>query len=124
MNLDFYIARLDENREVFESLLRGVSDEQARWKPAPEKWSMLEVLGHLYDEEREDFRQHLDLLLHRPADEWPQIDPQGWVVSRCYNRRDPAQSLRDFLAERAASVDWLRGLSPSPADWDNSHERP
>jgi hypothetical protein len=121
MNLDFYIARLGENRGVFESLLRGVSVEQARWKPAPEKWSMLEVVNHLYDEEREDFRQHLDFLLHRPGDEWPKIDPQGWVVSRAYNERELGESLANFLREREQSLAWLRTLRAP--DWENSRER-
>ena len=68
MNLDFYIARLAANVRVFEGLAGGVGAEQARWKPAPERWSILEVLNHLYDEEREDFRQRLDFTLHRPGE--------------------------------------------------------
>lgn len=124
VNIDYYIARLGENRRVFEGLLSGVSGEQARWRPAPDKWTMLEVLGHLYDEEREDFRQYLDLLLHRPDAEWPKIDPQGWVTARAYNERDPGESLQSFLRERENSLSWLRGLAPRPQDWQNNRERP
>jgi hypothetical protein len=36
-------------------MLRGVTEAQARWKPAPEEWSILEVINYLCDEEREDF---------------------------------------------------------------------
>ena len=64
------------------ALLDGVSAEEARFKPTPETWSMLEVLCHLYDEEREDFRQRLDILLHRPTDSWPPIRPTEWVTER------------------------------------------
>ena len=80
MNLNYFINRLSENRQVFEGLLRGVNAEQARWKPSPEKWSMLEVVNHLYDEEREDFRLRLELTLRNPDEPWLRIDPQGWVV--------------------------------------------
>src|SRR5438876_1038503 len=45
MNLDYFINRLSENCNVFESLLRGVTNDQAVWKPTPEKWSMLEVVN-------------------------------------------------------------------------------
>lgn len=61
MDLNYFIARFSNNRGVFESLLRVVRLEQARWKPTPDKWSMLEVVNHLYDEEREDFRQRLSV---------------------------------------------------------------
>ena len=87
MKLDFYVERMSANRDVFAALVRGVSDSQARWKPAPEKWSLVEVVNHLHDEEREDFRTRLDIALHRPADSWPSIDPVGWVAARGYNER-------------------------------------
>ena len=53
---------------------------------------MLEVIiCHLQDEEREDFREHLDLILHRQSEDWHMIDPQGWVVERKYNEQDFAE---------------------------------
>ena len=120
MNLDYFINRLSENRKVFESLLRGVTTEQAVWKPTPDKWSMIEVVNHLYDEEREDFRQRLELTLEDPDQPWPAIDPQGWVVSRKYGERDLGPSLDNFLKEREKSLAWLKELSAP--NWQNRHE--
>lgn len=122
MNLDFYLTRLAENVRVFEGLAGGVDEAQARWKPAPERWSILEVLGHLHDEEVEDFRQRLDYTLHRPGEEWPKIDPRGWVTERGYNEREAGESLRNFVRERGRSLAWLRGLRG--ADWGVAQERP
>lgn len=122
MNLDFYVTRLGENVRIFEGLVGGVGEEQARWKPAPERWSMLEVLGHLYDEEVDDFRQRVDYTLHRPGEEWPKIDPRGWVTARAYNERDLGESLRNFLRERGRSLAWLREWKEP--DWGARHERP
>lgn len=102
--------RLEANAGVFRHLLAGVAPAQARWKPAPEKWSLLEVVNHLADEEREDFRRRLDLTLHHPGEAWPPIDPPRWAVEREYNSRELAPSLDDFLRERRASVEWLRGM--------------
>jgi hypothetical protein len=102
--------------EIIRQLVAGVTPEEARAKPAPESWSTLEVICHLYDEEREDFRQHLDLILHRPNDPWPRIDPQGWVAQRGYNQRDLTEMLGKFLAERDLSLDWLRNLKQP--DWE------
>src|SRR6185369_6640354 len=103
MNLQYFIQRFSNNRGVFESLLRDVGLEQARWKPTADKWSMLEVVNHLYDEEREDFRQRLQLTLKNPEQAWPAINPRGWVVERSYNERELGKSLQDFLAERENS---------------------
>ncbi len=80
------------------------------------------MVNHLYDEEREDFRERLDLLLHQPEADWPPIDPAGWVATRQYNQRDLASSLANFLEERQRSLEWLRNLSQP--DWDSGRMAP
>ena len=122
MNLDYFIDRFSQNRGVFESLVRDVRVEQDRWKPSADKWSILEVVNHLYDEEREDFRQRIELVLSNPAQAWPPIDPRGWVSTRGYNERELDPSLNNFLAEREKSLAWLRQLSEP--NWPNSNEGP
>src|SRR5438105_3668034 len=67
MNPVWIIDRMESNATVFEGLLRSVQPAQAKWKPAPEKWSVLEVLNHVADEENEDFGTRLRLVLEDPA---------------------------------------------------------
>jgi hypothetical protein len=55
-NLADSIALLAQQAQSIMQLVSRVSDEQARWKPEADSWSILEVVNHLYDEEREDFR--------------------------------------------------------------------
>jgi hypothetical protein len=120
-----YIAiaqQLVRQAQSIRSLTTSVTEEQARWKPTPDDWSLLEVINHLYDEEREDFRQRIDYLLHRPGEEPPPIDPVGWVTARAYNQRSLAVSLQNFLNERDQSVAWLHGLT-NPA-WSNTYHHP
>ncbi|MCB8943711.1 MAG: DinB family protein [Ardenticatenaceae bacterium] len=117
INLDNCVTRFAHTAEVIAHLLKDVSPEQARWRPSPDAWSILEVINHLYDEEREDFRQRLEILLYQPEAEMPPIDPQGWVTSRQYNEREAAASLANFLQERQQSLDWLRGLLEP--DWES-----
>lgn len=114
--------RLEANARVFRALVDGVSAEQARWKPEPDKWSILEVVNHLADEEADDFRRRLDLTLHHPDEPWPAIDPPRWAVERRYNERELVPSLERFLEERERSVAWLRALEGP--DWDRAHEHP
>ncbi len=122
MNLHYFVERFSNNRSVFAALLADVGSEQARWRPTPDKWSMLEVVNHLYDEEREDFRQRLQLTLADPAQPWPAINPREWVNTRSYNDRELDASLANFLAERDASLAWLGQLTDP--DWQNSNDGP
>ena len=122
MNHQRIIEHLSANSDVFHALFKDVTDEQARWKPGPDKWSLLEVINHLYDEEREDFRQRLRLIIDDPDKPWPPIDPEGWVLQRCYNERNLAESLGNFFQEREKSLDWLDDLNPS--DWGLTHRHP
>jgi uncharacterized damage-inducible protein DinB len=120
MNLEYFIERLATNRQVIAGLATAVSLDQARWKPSPEKWSILEVLNHLCDEEKEDFRQRLQLVLNTPEEAWPKIDPQDWVTSRRYQERNLEASLKDFLRERENSLSWLCQLATP--NWQNRYE--
>ena len=104
---------------VIRALTANITQAEARVKPAADVWSMLEVLCHLYDEEREDFREHLDFILHRQHEEWHAIDPHGWVGSRKYNERDFLELQADFFEERRRSLDWL--IDQSDADWDKTY---
>lgn len=122
LNLDDLMTQMANHAETIRTLLQGISDEQARWKPDPEQWSILEVINHLGDEEIEDFRAHLDVILRGPTQPWSVIDPQGWVTQRWYNQRDLRESLARFLKVRQASLDWLSSLD-SP-DWEAKYEAP
>jgi hypothetical protein len=122
MNAKALINQLGANADAFRALLESVRQEHASWKPAPDQWSLTEVIAHLLDEEREDFRTRLDLVLHKPEADWPPIDPSGWVTQRDYAARDLQDTLRLFLEERSRSLTWLRALR-SP-NWESTHTHP
>jgi len=103
-------ARLAATAFVLEELVTGVDERQARWKPSPERWSILEVVNHLHDEEREDFRFRFKHLLESPEEAAPPIDPPRWAVERRYNEREIGPSLEAFLNERRYSLAWLETL--------------
>jgi hypothetical protein len=115
IHFDYFKKNLANNAKSFESLLSGLTSDQTNWKPSPEKWSLLEVVNHLYDEEREDFRQRLEIVLTDPSKPFPKIDPQAWVIEREYGKRNFDLSLQNFLEERENSINWLQELK-NP-DW-------
>lgn len=107
---------LENSTEMIRALLAGITQAEAQVRPNEESWSILEVICHLHDIEREDFREHVDFILHRQDEEWHQIDPQAWIAERKYNQQDFTEMQAQFLAERQKSLDWLMELSS--ADWE------
>lgn len=122
MELNELMPMMEANAGRIQALVAGVGAEQAQWKPDADSWSILEVVNHLYDEEREDFRVRLDYFWNRPGDPLPPIDPAGWVIARNYNARDLQPSLANYLAERKKSLAWLRGLVAP--DWEVEYTMP
>lgn len=110
---------LVNSTEMIRSLLTGITQEESQVKPDSESWSILEVICHLYDEEREDFREHLDFILHRQNEEWHGIDPEGWVTERKYNEKIFVEMQEKFFAERWKSLEWLKGLSET--NWETAY---
>jgi hypothetical protein len=115
MEFSTLYQELQNSTEMIRALLSGITQQESQIKPDPESWSILEVVCHLYDEEREDFREHVDFILLRQNEEWHQIDPQAWVTERSYNEQDFVESREKFFAERQKSLDWL--MQMSDADW-------
>jgi hypothetical protein len=116
------IGELSRNRQVFSDLLAEVAKEQVLWKSHPEKWCLLEIVCHLYDEEREDFRARLKHVLETPNNPLPSINPVGWVTERKYLQQDYQEKLKGFLEERKNSIAWLQSLSNPP--WYNAYMHP
>lgn len=119
MQFETLYQELARGVDIVRALVIDLTPEEARTRPTPEAWSVLEVICHLYDEEHEDFRQRLDLILHQPDAPFPPIDPQSWITSRRYNERDLAEMIEQWTAERLQSLAWLKGL-PAP-DWETEH---
>ncbi len=116
------IEELYANRSVFEKLLISIPHEMIHWRQAPNKWSLLEIVAHLLDEEIEDFRIRLRLVLEDPKIDWPPIDPESWVAQRKYSDKNYSECLTRFLEERNASIHWLQNLTDPR--WDNAYHHP
>ena len=119
MEFETLYQELEQGAEIIRALVTGITQAEAQIRPTPESWSILEVMGHLIDEERDDFRMRVDLTLNHPGEQWPPIHPGAWVTERKYNERDLQQALNEFLAERAQSLVFLKGLES--ANWDANH---
>jgi hypothetical protein len=115
-------ALLDAGAKAIDALVSGVSPALAHREPAPGKWSIHQILAHLADEERHDFRARIDSMLHRPGEAWPPIDPQRTVREGNFNEKTLDTLRTDFLLERQKSLSWLAGLHD--ANWSASYHHP
>ena len=117
MKTNTIINELKRNLGIFQNLLKDQSPELVYWKADEKKWCLLEIICHLYDEEREDFRARVKICLESPDQSLPPIDPVGWVKQRKYLEKDFETMLQNFSNERKKSVKWLNSLKDP--NWDN-----
>jgi hypothetical protein len=115
-------GELERGARVIRTMLEGMGDGEARWRPPSGGWSVLEVTCHLKDEETDDFRMRLRRTLEDPTRDWPKLDPEARVTERRYQEQSLAAELQGFLRERSASLAWLRGLAAP--DWATFHTHP
>lgn len=119
MNETSIIHQLEHNGAILTTMLSDIPDEMYKWKPSPEKWCLLEILCHLYDEEQFDFKSRIDHVLKTPNAPMPSIDPVNWVTQHRYMHQDYKKMLALFIEERSNSIKWLKTLSNPP--WHHIH---
>ena len=92
-------------------LIKGVPVSRLRKRPAPDKWSVSEILAHLADTEMVGgFRMRL--ILGAPGTPIPAFDQDRWVYSGHYDKRNPRQSVEQFRTLREANLALLKSLTP------------
>lgn len=122
MNFHKMVESLDRFGRMLPEIVRGVTADDSRWKPADGAWSILEIVCHLADEEELDFPKRAKLTLTSPSDPWPPIDPEGWADERRYNEGNLAEAVQRFGSLRTESTTWLRSLE-NP-DWNQAYNHP
>ena len=115
-------SELERNIGVFSALLQDTDKNEQVFREATGKWSLLENLCHLVDEEKEDFRKRVKSVLDSPNKALNLIDPEGWVKQRNYQNQNFKAKLNEWVSERKQSVKWLYGLHNPP--WDNTFHHP
>ena len=97
--------------DKLERLIDGVPIATLRKRPAPDRWSVNEILAHLADAEIvSSFR--IRMVLGCPGAPIPAYDQNAWVISGHYAERDPRQSLEQFRVLRAGNLALLESLDP------------
>ena len=91
------------------SLIQGKTAKQLMRKPAPDKWSVAEILAHLADAELA-ISWRLRQVLSSNAIPIQAYDQDLWAKTFNYARRDPRQSLASFRVLREANLALLKSV--------------
>jgi hypothetical protein len=102
---------LEETPAMLRSLVRELSHEDFRWKPAPERFSVAEVLAHLSHSEGHCYRMRVDRFLNEELPEFEQDDAQMYLD--LYRDADAEDAFQAFNAQRETNIAFLRTLPRS-----------
>ena len=97
-----------------ERLVKGLSTAKLRKRPAPEKWSIAEILAHLADVEIV-ISWRMRSVLGAPGTPVQAYDQNAWVTALHYDKRDPRKDLEQQRILREANLAMLKTLTP--AQW-------
>jgi DinB superfamily len=99
---------LEATPAVLRGLISEISEDDARWKPAPDRFSIAEVLAHLSHSEGHCYRARVDRFL---AEEMPEFEPDDAQMHLdLYRNADPEEEFGHFEDQRETNVELLRGL--------------
>ena len=91
------------------TLLAALTPQQANFRPKPDDWNILEVVGHLADTERVFAYRALRMARNDPTP-LPSFDQDLFVANANFASRPLANLLDEFAAVRDASLAFLRTL--------------
>ena len=112
---------LEATPQILRGLMCELSDDDARWKPAPDRFSVAEVLAHLSHSEGHCYRQRVDQFL---AEDYPEFEPddaQMWLDR--YRDADPEEAFDHFEEQRETNLDFLRNLPPGSGERKALHKQ-
>jgi hypothetical protein len=93
---------------ILRGLLTELTEEDARWKPGPERFSVAEVLAHLAHSESHCYRMRLDRFM---AETRPQFEPDdAQMYLDLYRGADPQEAFHQFQDQRKSNLEFLRDL--------------
>ncbi len=110
------ISLLEKTPVLLETLLRDVPDAILDWKPAPDRWSITEVLGHLLEIEQlyAERAKRIVVDTNPPLARFVEADSRDL-------QRTTAQYLRDFIIARRAHLYFWHSLPSSAGSRTGVH---
>ncbi len=107
---NYLAAGVRSNARVFQTLLRELSENDARWddRPVPDRFSLREIIAHLVDYDTVS-RERFERMIREDVPELPLWDVSA--AAQHYEMRHPGHQIESLLLSRRELGDWLEGLN-------------
>ena len=102
------LGMLEATPAILRGLMCEISDDDARWKPAPDRFSIAEVLAHLSHSEGHCYRMRVDLFMSVEQPRFEADDAQFHLER--YRDSDPEEAFAHFEEQRDTNLEYLRSL--------------
>jgi DinB family protein len=99
-----------EMPDLLAACLAGQTAARLRQRPLPDKWSVVEIVAHLAEDEISASWRYRQMLEHDGVALGP-FDQETWATLGSYESWDPADALAMFRLLRAANLRLLRSLN-------------
>ncbi len=109
--LKSHLASAEKDPQQVAAAVSGLPDKVLRYKPAPDKWSILEILAHLADVEIV-YGYRLRQML---ADKQPTIAPidqDDWARNLAYTEASPPELVAQYALLRRSNLRLLKRIQP------------
>ena len=117
------IAILASTPDKLKQEIASMSMKEMKARPAPDKWSVQEVLAHLDDVEEIGMRARVAAMIDTENPLLPSFDQKKRAQEMKYNRKHPLKSLASLTRQREANVNWLAKLKPAQLKRRGTHQK-
>jgi len=115
-----HIEAAEKSPKQIAAAVSGVPEKTLRFKTAPDKWCILEILGHLADMEvLYSYRMRQMLADAKPV--IAPIDQDAWARHLHYLESSPAELVAFYGIARHANLQLLRRLKPEDLEKSAYH---
>ena len=112
---DDSLAALEATMPALRRLTGALDDAALDFHPAPDAWSIREILAHLVDDEAFVMRLRLERIVKEDRPDLVPHDEKQWYATRNTTRDVRDMLLADFETQRAASLGIAPGIYPDSA---------
>ena len=117
-SIDSVLGILSATPAVMNSLLRELDSSTWTRKPAPDEWSLNELICHLRDTDREIHQMQIGLFKEKAEPFIPRPDISAWPTQRDYLHQDGPQALKEFIESRRKTLEIIKQtVSDEPSVW-------
>ena len=106
-----HLETLAATPAALKAAVRGLPKRILLFTPAPGMWSILEILGHLRDMEREAYLERYERILAETEPRLPDLNGEAYAIERDYRSAKAGEVLRDWTRLRRETLRLLRKVT-------------